>query len=248
MYPNNPFSPDQTPPPALQPVMSSNSLANPLAPPPVPPRKDSSKRLVTIIAVLSVVGLVLAGGLTWALINYFDARNNVDTTVAAAEATVRRDVVTEYEARFLEFQKNPFDTFAGPDDYGRLSFEYPRFWSVYVESDASRGGTYEAYLNPGAVPPISSTSQLALRVTIETKDYDQVVESFQSRVASGELKSQTVTINGESGTRLDGNFTKDIRGSAVVFRIRDKAVTLQTDAATFRDDFNKIVASITFNK
>jgi len=57
-----------------------------------------------------------------------------------------------------------------------------------------------------------------------------------------------VTINGENGVRLDGNFTKEIRGSAVVFKIRDKTAVIQTDADTFKHDFNTLIKTISFVK
>jgi hypothetical protein len=66
-------------------------------------------------------------------------------------------------------------------------------------------------------------------------------------VKSGALQSSTIKINGVDSTRLDGNFTKDIRGSAVLFKIRDKTVTIRTDADTFKPDFDALVASIKFN-
>ena len=106
---------------------------------------------------------------------------------------------------------------------------------------------YQAYLNPVSVPPISATQQFALRVTIETKDYDTVLNAYQPQVKKGELKSSAVKANGQDGTRLEGAFTKDIRGSAVIFKIRDKTVTMRSDADTFKADFNAIVASIAFN-
>jgi hypothetical protein len=62
------------------------------------------------------------------------------------------------------------------------------------------------------------------------------------------LKSSAVKADDQNGTRLDGSFSKDIRGSAVIFKIRDKTVTIRTDADTFRADFDALVATITFNK
>jgi hypothetical protein len=47
--------------------------------------------------------------------------------------------------------------------------------------------------------------------------------------------------------RLDGSFSTDIRGSAVIFKIRDKTVTIRTDADTFKPDFENIIKTINFN-
>lgn len=208
----------------------------------------TSKKWVIIGVVGIITTLVAAGFLVWALINYFDQKNNVDTKVATAVAEARKDQADQDELKFQEREKDPNRTFAGPEDYGRLQFQYPKTWSLYIEKDASTGSTYEAYLNPVAVPPISNSTQVALRILIESKDYDQVINTYQTAVRRGDLTSSTVKADEQTGTRLDGKFSNDIRGSAVIFKIRDKTVTLRTDAETFRADFDALIATITFNK
>lgn len=210
-------------------------------------RGSTNTWLIVAIATI-ITTIILGAGLVWALINYFDQKNNVDTKVSAAVAEARKEQADADEAKFLEREKDPNRQFVGPEDYGRVSFDYPKTWSVYVEKDASSGGTYLAYLNPIAVPPVTSTTQLALRVSIETADYDREISAFSKAVTAGELKSSTITLDGLSGTRLDGSFSDDIRGSAVIFRIRDKVVTIRTDAQTFQADFDKLIQTITFNK
>lgn len=202
-----------------------------------------------IVGVVFIITTAITGGiLIWALINYFDQKDNVDTKVAAAVGTAVKKQADTDEAKFSEQEKLPNRQFVGPDDYGRLMFDYPKTWSVYVEKDASSGGNYQAYLNPVSVPPVSSAQQYALRVIIETRDYDVVIKSYEALVKKGDLKSSAVKADDQNGTRLDGSFSKDIRGAAVIFKIRDKTVTLRTDANTFGADFDAIVASITFNK
>jgi len=105
-------------------------------------------------------------------------------------------------------------------------------------------------MNPISVPSVSNanTQQYALRVTIESKDYDKVIASYESLVKKGDLKSSAVSVNGNNGTRLNGSFSKDIRGSAVIYKIRDKTVTLRTDADTFKPDFDALITTIKFNE
>jgi len=242
MYPNqSSFSSPSNPQQVSNPVPQQPA---PIAPPPQKP----SKLWFILTFVFGGVAVMAVGLGTWALVTYFQEKAAIDTTVASAEAEVRREVVAEYEDKFIEFQKLPNANFAGPEDYGRLTFDYPRFWSVYVESDARNGGDYEAYFNPGAVPPVSDATQLGLRVLIEDDTIERVLASYESRVEDGELTSRALTINEETATRFDGSFSDDIRGSAVVFRIRDKTVTIRTDAQTFQADFDKLVGTIDFNR
>lgn len=202
--------------------------------------------IVSIITIFTTIALGVGFG--WAMVNYMDRRDNVDTIVAEAEAVARKEQADKDAAEFEVIENSPDRTFAGPEDYGQLEFMYPKTWSVYVANDASNGRTFEAYLNPGTVPTVSNSTQYALRVSIATDSYDDVISSYQRAVERGELTSSSIKVNGEDGTRLDGNLTKDIRGSIVVFRIRDKVVTLRTDADTFRGYFDAIVASTTYNK
>lgn len=205
----------------------------------------------SVIAIIGLVILVLGSGsfAIWAYVNYQDQKTNVDGKVELAVAEAKKAQADEDEQKFAEREKEPRRQFTGPDDYGRLTFDYSKTWSVYEATDVTsgKGRTYNAYLNPVTVPPVTNQQQYALRVVIEQRDYDDVVNSYENLVKKGDLKSSSFSANGHSGARLDGNFTKDIRGSAVIFKIRDKTVTLRTDANTFKPDFEKLIKTIDFN-
>jgi hypothetical protein len=196
--------------------------------------------LVVALVVLSI----------WLFNQYNDQKTNVDTKVNNAVIEAKKKQADQLEAKFTEREKEPNREFVGPEDYGLVTFNYPKTWSVYVERDASSGGTYSAYLNPIVVPPVSSAQQFAARVTIENKVYEQVVSSYDNVVKKGELTASSVSINGNNGTKLVGTFSKDIVGAAVIFKIRDKTLTIRTDANTFikSGDFDRLINSIKINK
>lgn len=202
-----------------------------------------------IVAVSFIVATVaVTGVMVWALVNYFDQKNNVDAKIESEVSAAVKAQADEDAAVFEAEEKKPNRLFAGPEDYGQVSFEYPKTWSVYVDKDASNGGSYQAYLNPVEVLPVSASQQYALRVTIEAQDYDKVISSYQSQVKKGDLASSAVKINGQDGTRLDGTFSKDIKGYAVIFKIRDKTLTIRSDAETFKGDFDALIQTIKFNQ
>jgi hypothetical protein len=203
----------------------------------------------SMIAIIGLIVLVLGSGSAaiWAYVNYNEQKTNVDGKIDLAVAEAKKEQSDVDEEKFAEREKEPNRQFVGPEDYGRLTFMYPKTWSVYVARDVSKGGSYEAYLNPVTVPPVSNTQQFSLRVLIEQEDYDKVVSSYESDVEKGELRSSAASANGHNGTRLDGNFSKDIRGSAVIYKIRDKTLTIRTDADTFKPDFEKIITTIDFS-
>ena len=229
----------------------------PTAPPPQQPlspqvakkQKGSNRSLIVAVSILSIL-FVVAGFLAiWAYSNYRTATNGVQDKIDLAVAAAKKDQANSDETNFTEREKQPNRQFVGPDNYGRVTFNYPKTWSVYVSSDVqNNGGTYQAYLNPGVVPPVGASNQLfALRVTIQQMGYSQVLQQYQSLVQAGKLTSSNISVNGHNGTRLDGNFTSQLRGSAVFFQIRDKVLIVQTDANTFDSDYENIIKTINFN-
>lgn len=206
--------------------------------------------ITTICLIVLIVGLLVSN--VWFYIMYSDQKNNVDSKIEVATASAKESQINADELKFTEREKLPNREFVGPDDYGHLTFNYPKTWSVYVNKDASGASSgYEAYFNPLVVPTVSATQQFAIRLTIKDGDYSKVIDSYADLVKKGSLKSSATTIGGSGGssaTKLEGNFTKDIRGIAVIFKIRDKVVTLRTDAYTFQTDFDAIVNSIKFKE
>lgn len=201
------------------------------------------------VAVIGLSVLVVAVGSfgIWAYVQYNDAQSDVDGKIAVAEANAREKKGEEDEAKFAEREKQTYLTFKAPDDYCSLTFQYPKTWSVYESEEITNGGDFKAYLNPKVVPPISATQQLALRVLIEQRNYDDVINQYQGLVTKGDLKSSTTASEGKSGTRLTGNFSKNIRGDAVIYQCRDKTITIRTDADTFKNDFQAIIGTIDYN-
>src|SRR5690606_12034952 len=93
-------------------------------------------QLVVIIALLLVV-VGLSGLSAWLYTQYADQKNNVDSKVAVAVAETRKDQSEIEEKKYIEREKEPNREFAGPEDFGRLSFQYPKTWSVYISEDPS---------------------------------------------------------------------------------------------------------------
>ena len=204
----------------------------------------------TLVIIGLIVLFIGAGSFgIWAFLQYQDQKTDVDGKISVAVLEAKGEQAAEDQKYFDERDKEPNRQFVGPSDYGRVTFDYDKRWSVYEASDVGGGsGDYEAYFHPLVVQQIKSDNRYALRVTIENASYEDVLKDYEGEVEDGELKSSPVSADGEQGTRFDGQFDKNIRGAAVVFKIRDKTLTIQTDADTFKPDFNKLVKTIEFNK
>ncbi len=204
----------------------------------------------TLIMLFVMIFLfVIAGSLAiWAYVSYDKEKSNVDIRISEAVTKAQKDQAEADEKKFAEREKEPLRQFAGPIDYGRVTFSYPKTWSVYESRDTTAGGRYDAYLHPLVVPPVAGEQRFALRVTVESVSYDQVLKQYESLIKKGDLKSSPVSANGNSGTRVEGNFTKDLKGIAVIFKIRDKTLTVRTDLPTFFPDYEVLVPTINFNQ
>ena len=211
-------------------------------------RRINGWLIATILLIILTAGLIALS--VWLYSNYNDQKTNVNNKVDVAVSAAVKKQSDSDQVKMTESEKEPNRQFVGPDDYGHITFDYPKTWSVYVSGDASSGGNFDAYLNPISVPPVSDSQVFALRVDIAQEDYDTVIASYNSSVQSGDLKASSVTAGGNTGTRLDGAFSQDVRGSAVFFKIPYTTLTLtiRTDATTFESDFNKLIQTVKFNQ
>lgn len=202
---------------------------------------------VVTSVVLSILVVALGGIGIWAFVNYQDQKNNVDAKIEAAVAAAKQEQSEADDKLFAEREKQPARQLVGPADLGQVSFDYPKTWSVYIDKDGT-SGEYEAYLHPGAVRALSSDLPVALHVSILKQDYDKVVKDYREAVTKGELKAAPVTVQGQTGTRLDGTFSKERQGSMVLLKLRDKTIVVTTESKDFVGDFNAIVLpSLKFN-
>jgi hypothetical protein len=236
-------------PPVQAEGSSSAQVPPPVASTPaLPVKKRNYGRIIeTILLVLmsitavTFIGLYIWKHMEWSEINTeFNERKDEAKEVARAE---QEELGRIY---FERRQADPYATFTGPDDYGTLSFRYPKAWNVYVARDAHRGGDFEAYLNPGMIPTVTPTTMYALRVLIRDRTFDAVLREYDGLVTSGKLDMSVISIGGRSANRYDGEFAPGIVGTAVVIKIWDKTAILRTDSIEFRPEFETMLETITY--
>ena len=216
------------------------------------PNAGKVANLIKIIAIviLSMTTLTFVGLFIWMMVQYNDVSTDVNAQIKTAVDAAKMEQALEDEAEFAEREKDPYRDFAGPADYGQLSFKYPKTWSVYIASDASKGGDYEAYLNPIEVNPVSANTINALRVTIRDKAFDDVVQEYQRFMENRDanLSVESATVAGATANRYTGTIPNtELNGVIVIFKIRDKTAILQTDSMLFVEDFNTLLSTVQFN-
>ena len=224
--------------------------------PTAPVTKPNNTKLILIIATIaaSLVAVAFAGLFVWMMTERNEAQSDIDTKISLAVTAAKEE---QREADLLEFdeiEKTPYKVFYGPTDYGSLSFEYPKSWSVYVAESAVNGGNFSAYLNPDQVEAVSNNTVNALRVKILNTSFEAVTQNYQQLIAGGKTdltmisanigKNDSIVANLYTGTLPDSTLI----GYMVVFKIRDKTAILQTDSVLFESDFEKLLQTVTFNE
>lgn len=246
-----PVAPQPFGPSAPGTVPNFGSAAVTSTPDPVPvvqARKKANRNLIEtiILVIVSIVAMVFIGLFIWKYIEWDTVKTDVDGQIDAAVAMAVSENTTKLENEFTEREKYPYKSFMGPADYGSLSFEYPKTWNIYVARDASNGGDYEAYLNPGEVQPVSATTINALRVTIRDQAFDNVTRTYDSLVRTGKVAVVTRNVGSTVANVYTGDLPNNIRGTVTIFKLRDKTVMIQADAAIFSDEYYRLLDTVTF--
>lgn len=202
--------------------------------------------IILIVVIFLLVGV--SGFAVWAVIQKDNAESNLSDKVQAAVDAGKKDQIAADNKDYAEREKQPYRQFVGPDDLGAVQFSYPKTWSAYVDKSGS-SGIYEAYFYPIVVPPISSKTPNALRLSVTPRSYDEVVKSYEGKVKSGDLRSSPVTVQGFNGLKLEGNFTKETPNAVlIIFKIRDKTMLISSESPQYFSDFNNVVlTSLRFN-
>lgn len=212
--------------------------------------KSVRSSMVKTIAII-LLALLLVGALLLSVYFYNEykaAKADVEGQVADAIVAREKAITDALQEKFAEQEKRPYVKITGPEDYGYLSIDYPKTWSAYVAKDASKGGDYEAYLNPSPVNPVAENPH-ALRITIKSESFENANNRYKSLVTAGKLTSSVINLASTTANRYEGDLPNNYKGIVVLFKIRDKTVTLQTDSSdVYGKDFEQILSSVTFNE
>ena len=215
------------------------------------PEKKNTTLIETIILV--IVCLIAAAAIVFAVIffmQYNELKTNYDSEKGLAVAEAVKNQEDADNARFEEESKLPYYNFTGPSDYGSISFQYPKTWSVYVDSDGTNNSDYMAYFRPAQVDPIKNKdSRYALRFSILNRQYDTVQKNYQSKVNNGKMTSSIFNADNNkiTGIRYEGEIDRDINGVVVLIKVNDKTAVFQMDSDVYRTDFETLLQGIRRN-
>lgn len=221
------------------------------------PRRNQRGEINSLAIPLILMVLLFFGAAAfgyWAYTGRQDYKNNVDQKIAAAVELAKRDEGIKKDMLFAEEYKKPLQPYDGPAAYGSIHLDYPKTWSVYINSGVTNPQPLDAYLNPKTVPSTSDTNSVfALRVKVLQQQYASVVKSLESNIKAKKITAAPYSlpkVPESVGIRVDGLIVsgKKITGSMVILPLRDKTIEIWTEDAQQLNDFNNtILPNMTFS-
>lgn len=195
--------------------------------------------LLIPLILASVFFFVAVGFGLYAYTQMQDYKNNSDQKSAVAvEAAVAKNS-SEKDNEFLEREKEPLRGYQGPAVLGNVSFKYPKTWSVYADDSGDR---LSLIMSPIVV--VANQKSYAMRVTVNSDNYDSSVKRYEGRVKSGKARASAYRLESlpeTLGTRIDGEIADGVTGSIIILPLRDKTITISTESKDFVNDLNKII-------
>lgn len=172
-----------------------------------------------------------------------DYKKNFDSKVSEEVSKQSKVIAEQKQAEFDEKEKAPYKYWTSPTQYGSIKVGFPKTWSYYLELNEanSSGQMINMYAYPDYVPELSRDTKYALRMTLETDDYNKVLDDYRKRSSKEGLEISTVQVSNVSGIKIRGAIENDTSGTLVVFPIRDKVLTVWTESKDYESDFENIV-------
>ena len=198
-----------------------------------------------VLVLLLLIGAVGFG--VWAFMGRQDYKNNTDQKIAAAVVVAQKQQAAADNAKYNELEKQPLLSYVGPSDYGSVKVEYPKTWSVYsaVASQAGSQTPLNAYFQPGAVPDVNNqTNNYALRISIVSTPYNQVLQGFTSQVQSQQISSSPYSlpkVPSVVGVKLTGSIEQNKQGEMIILPLRDTTLQIWTDTQSEVSDLNTYI-------
>ncbi len=214
--------------------------------------QDGAINGLGISLVIAIVLLLAAAGFGgWAFSSRQNYKNNADglihTAVVAAQG---QDLITQKSAIAAAI-KQPYLVFNGPEQYGSISFQYPKTWSSYVSGlGVNASGLINGFFAPGMLTSVSDgTEDFALRIQILAQPYNQVAQGYTAQAAG---VNATVTASAYTlphvpdavGLEVAGTLSIAPSGNTatmVILPERTSTIEIWTDGSANLSDFNNVV-------
>src|SRR6056297_3215821 len=198
----------------------------------LPKGKSHISQIVAI--VMSILFISTLAFAIWAFTGMVENQSDLDAKIETATQVAVQEVESEKEAEFTERQKNPFKTYKGAATYGSLQFDYPKSWSVYVET-SDTNTILDFYAQPEFIPGFDDT-RFALRAQIIDSPYEDELADFDRKAEQGDVRVRAFRpekVPDQLGAIVVGEIENDIQGRVVLLPQRDKTIRIFTESQDY---------------
>lgn len=193
-----------------------------------------------ILVILFFFGA--AGFGVWAFMGRQDYKNNVNQKISVAVAAANQSLTNQLNAQFAQEEKNPLQTYVGPQAFGTLNIQYPKTWSAYIAEQDTSGNPINGYFYPSVVPDVSNqNNSYALRVEVLEQSYDSILQTFNSQTGISVSPYALPKVPNVVGVQITGAIEPNKQGTMIILPLRNQTLEIWTEANNFQSDFNNII-------
>lgn len=219
------------------------------APAPTPttaptPKKSHALEIVLIIFIFLIGGAAIAGA-AYCQSQYSQLSESVNSKRSIEISNKKEETKLADDKAYEKRSANPYREFTGPSDFGSITFEYPKEWSVYLNNDDDSNPTYEAYFGPDYIPPVGQGSIFALSFKLVGQNYDAYIKQFEGKKLSS---SSAFSVNGLTGIKVTGKLDEkedQPDGAEVIIKINNYTAIIRTDDyEEYGNEFDRVIEDL----
>ena len=206
-----------------------------------------------LLLIVSLVLLVFVG--MFAIIeagSASSAKSTLNQQINSAVAKAQSAQQTTDNATFQKQSESPYLTYTSAATYGNISFNYPRNWSAYVNSNSGNGQStlLDGYFFPGILPSVDDTSatNFAFRVSLISTDYGTTLTGLTTAPTVVVTSPYSLPkVPNVIGAKLTGNLGNSKTGTMIILPLRGQTLEIFTEGSSYNNEFNTIIlASLKF--
>lgn len=203
--------------------------------------------MLILVLILGLGALIF--GIT--TLTFYDKALHATNTLASNEtAYATAAKASQKKSDALDFSienESPFRAFNAPDIYGSFVINFPKDWSSTVDEE-QEGTQVSLVLNPNFIQSSDGVvSPVAARVMLIDTDQSEYMNNFTSYVQEGTLKQSNITVSGQPGFSITGQFSDQITVREVIVPVRDKVLVFTTENSQYATEFDQILAQCKIN-
>ena len=202
----------------------------------------SSPLMFVLIVILGLGALVFAG---MALTFYTQATSatkdlqSKETAAAAKAQSAQKNADAE---AYRIAGESPFRSYIAPVEDGSFQIQFPKDWSAYVDEETG-GMQVNLTVNPDFIRTTDGADELAAaRVELIVRDSVSYMNNYSGNIKRGVLKQADITVSGQHGYDLTGQFQDKKTSRMVVIPVRDKVLVFINENSKYANEFNQILA------